>query len=1475
VSHSRLPDRISNARWFWSLQCAFQYKQKQQQNAAANIFNGASRIQRGAASWSTRAAAAKEAATNGSRKVNVKKKRMGAQKVVVKDAQSSSEGGRSGEEEEEELTHSVKVSSFEEEELLEEGPVEKFENGNDGKTPCQAPPPGPTMGLATKESEVIETDGGSQTQSSRRRRNSKARKMLSNAVAEPSKGQEGSVEKKRVDEGSSVIRGISLEMTTSLSLLDDEKKDNGGSDVGAGKLMTPSEIDMSILRPQSRTKKKKKKVAAATFVDIEGELQLGLSSTLLVSTNQAAATSSHEVLDKDATAVPSSEEGGDMLLNGLDLQIPQGEEAADNANFQGIFTGEGLDWDLSGSNSIIGPLVDSQGALENNLVSQPKRRGRRKMKDSNKTQSDGEEMKHEDDSIRNLKASGRDDTVVRANEVNTSVNYLDVVQDSKSPVQQRITSAKEETAKDVIDSEARHRDLEVHDSGSEQNGVQTVAPILDEGDRGIFTMMKKVKKSRRQGSKKAVALSSDEGVVKKIGDMDEGWIISPVEAGDPESMIDIMLAPDQDWTPQGATAKPDRAHKNSMNKVIRGAAGSMTAVDGHKILLKSGRLKQKSKVKKSNELSLDKKGVGKAGEAAETQIDSHGVKTPYGDIGNHGVKGVAADAQDLTGMETGEDVQTVLQNEDQNGHARTSFKLPSLSWGPWWEEIGSKDTEKESSTPGASVFDDVHIQGEEGTALNANKEISGREIGARERREKVLLLREEPWLLESMDLSELELASPGVPQTLTTSCQEEVEMGTVTVVEPVMEPKKEADMEVEILINSPECTMQRMAILENRKLVEFLVEPVNTKVQVGNVYLGRVKQLLPGMSGIFVDIGGSRIGLLDITRNQYPYTFPPIAGQGCQSLKSDEENSNSMSSFAGDVEGEEFDVENDETLDDSDEEVEDEYIKHSFNIHEEEADSQETQSDNSKVNSRQAVVSGIFGNSQSPDQEVKTSSVGGQGVPEDYEGNGRRKLAVSRLQIGEASSEGPITANFGRKFSKWRRVEEGMTIIVQVKKEAMGKKGPRLTAFPSLAGRFWVLVPRGKTVGVSSKITGPERRRLRLIAQDLQPLDFGITVRTEAMGHQREELEKDLARLMDSWTEVMERAAAAAALVVDEGEEGAVPVLLHREMGQTLTTVRDFFTDKVQRLVVDSPQSYQEVMTYLQDVAPHLTSRVELYSGKVPIFDAFNIEAELEKFSNKRVKLPNGGYLVMEETEALVSIDVNGGVGMLGHSTRQREAILEVNLAAARQIALELRLRDIGGIIVVDFIDMDNVSDENLVYEEMRKAIQRDRSKVFLSEISELGLMEMTRKRVRPSVTLTINEPCSSCKGTGYVEALETILGKIERAVRRLLADGPKQRQVMGSDKWPHILLRTDPTMFEYLRAWKWKRITQLSNALKVWLTLKVAMELTHGQFQVLEQPQFASEKHTPPESKFLHKAVSTNTLGKRVLPKRRRHSSK
>jgi Ribonuclease G/E len=366
--------------------------------------------------------------------------------------------------------------------------------------------------------------------------------------------------------------------------------------------------------------------------------------------------------------------------------------------------------------------------------------------------------------------------------------------------------------------------------------------------------------------------------------------------------------------------------------------------------------------------------------------------------------------------------------------------------------------------------------------------------------------------------------------------------------------------------------------------------------------------------------------------------------------------------------------------------------------------------------------------------------------------------------------------------------------------------------------------------------------------------------------------------LIDTWKEIKEKATAAA-LAVERGEEAAVPVPLHREMGQTLTIIRDLFTEKISRLVVYSPQSHQEVINYLQEVAPHLISRVVLYTGKVPIFDKFNVEVDLERFSSERVKLPNGGYLVMQETEALVSVDVNGGTGMLGHSTKQREAILEVNLAAARQIASEIRLRDIGGIIVVDFIDMDNAEDERLVHEEMRKAIQRDRSKVSISEISDFGLMEMTRKRVRSSVTLTIHSTCSNCKGTGRVEALETTLSKIERAIRRLLAEHPEVVELSSdASTWPQVLLRVEPSMLEFLKSWKKKRIVQMGHSLKVWITLKVGMELTRGQFEVAlrhnSKKASAEAPHGSQKSLQQEKAVTAPVLGKRVWPKRKRFLS-
>ncbi|KAJ7562337.1 hypothetical protein O6H91_03G065100 [Diphasiastrum complanatum] len=633
-------------------------------------------------------------------------------------------------------------------------------------------------------------------------------------------------------------------------------------------------------------------------------------------------------------------------------------------------------------------------------------------------------------------------------------------------------------------------------------------------------------------------------------------------------------------------------------------------------------------------------------------------------------------------------------------------QLPFLSWGSWWEEIALQQSHEKSSQKTFIVSEDA--------TTTQKKEVS------------------ESYLEEAKQLKIV-----GV----------------------------EDEVQVEIIINSSECTMQRIAIVEDGKLVQLLLEPVYANVQVGNIYLGIVKQILPGMNGFFVDIGGSRVGLMSISLEFSPYTFPPFghidldaAEKGNGTLASHNHEKRKLVPEAGDYEeedeGEEMEGE------ELEEECRDDYNAHDT-LQEFQEHSQEDHEDEEYHYHATKQFLSQFCNKEGSDGRTLNDVVSQVAEKSPSPKN-------VGLQLGLEHSDLETTdASFYNNSSKWK-LEEGMKIVVQVKKEALGKKGPRLTAFPSLAGRFLVLETRTTKVGVSKKILGQERTRLKSIAQSLKPVGLGVTVRTAAVGRDSEELEKDLARVLGTWKEVLDRADAAAAAAAS-GVESAVPVLLHRAMGQTLRTVRDVFNDDVQKMVVDSSQSYQEVTGYLQEIAPHLCDRVELYTGNVPIFDAFNLETEIDKFSSKRVNLPNGAYLVLEETEALVSVDVNGGAGMLGQNTMRMDAVLEVNLAAARQIATELRLRDVGGIIVVDFMNMEDQEHERLVYEEMRKAIQRDPSKVAISEISEYGLMEITRKRVRPSVTCTISEACSFCRGTGRVESPEATLSKIEREIKRHL----------------------------------------------------------------------------------------------------------
>lgn len=656
-----------------------------------------------------------------------------------------------------------------------------------------------------------------------------------------------------------------------------------------------------------------------------------------------------------------------------------------------------------------------------------------------------------------------------------------------------------------------------------------------------------------------------------------------------------------------------------------------------------------------------------------------------------------------------------------------------------------------------------------------------------------------------------------------------------------------------ILINSSICTMQRIAVLEDGKLVELLLEPVKSHVQCDSVYLGVVTKLVPHMGGAFVNIGSSRHSLMDIKHNREPSIFPPFRRRKKKQAKDFASGSLSEPSAANEIEPSSEDVVFFEDAAEDDFEDEDMQFMHNN------SDGNDVGDDFDVLGVLKENVNGSVVDYGEVDADFEDLLDG----EHHLEGN---LIGASSLEMSNSCSVSHSQDIEGADENKWHHVRKGTKIIVQVVKEGLGTKGPTLTPYPKLRSRFWILLTCCDRIGVSKKITGVERTRLKVIAKTLQPQGFGLTVRTVATGRSLEELQKDLEGLLSTWKNIVEHAKSAA-LAADEGVEGATPVLLHRAMGQTLSVVQDYFNDDVNNMVVDSPRTYHEVTNYLQDIAPDLCDRVELYDKRIPLFDAFNIEEEINSILSKRVPLPNGGSLVIEQTEALVSIDVNGGHGMFGHGTSQEKATLDVNLAAAKQIARELRLRDIGGIIVVDFIDMADDSNKRLVYEEVKKAVERDRSMVKVSELSKHGLMEITRKRVRPSVTFMVSEPCTCCHGTGRVEALETSFSKIEQEIGRLLAVMKQKTHPENPKSWPRFILRVDQHMCNYLTSGKRTRLAILSSSLKVWILLKVARGFTRGAFELkpFTEEKAGKNQHQVAISMLRTAEAGTSKSGKKL----------
>jgi ribonuclease E len=329
-------------------------------------------------------------------------------------------------------------------------------------------------------------------------------------------------------------------------------------------------------------------------------------------------------------------------------------------------------------------------------------------------------------------------------------------------------------------------------------------------------------------------------------------------------------------------------------------------------------------------------------------------------------------------------------------------------------------------------------------------------------------------------------------------------------------------------------------------------------------------------------------------------------------------------------------------------------------------------------------------------------------------------------------------------------LKSGDTVLVQVSKDPLGHKGARLTAQISLPGRFLVYVPEGSMTGISRKLPDNERSRLKSILRQVVPEHAGVIVRTAAEGASEEELGRDVERLAAQWADIEEKAKAAP---------NGGPALLHGEPDLAIKVVRDIFNEDFGRLVVEGGEAFADIQGYVAGIAPDLAERIEQWVGPGDLFTDFRIDEQLAKALDRKVWLPSGGSLVIDRTEAMTVVDVNTGK-FTGAGGNLEQTVTENNLEAAEEIVRQLRLRDIGGIIVVDFIDMVLESNRDLVLRRLLECLGRDRTKHQVAEVTSLGLVQMTRKRIGQGLLEVFSEPCEACQGRGYHVHSEPVAAK-------------------------------------------------------------------------------------------------------------------
>ena len=463
----------------------------------------------------------------------------------------------------------------------------------------------------------------------------------------------------------------------------------------------------------------------------------------------------------------------------------------------------------------------------------------------------------------------------------------------------------------------------------------------------------------------------------------------------------------------------------------------------------------------------------------------------------------------------------------------------------------------------------------------------------------------------------------------------------------------------EIVINSS-ATQTRVAITEDGYLADFFVDYPENRRTVGDIYLGKVARVLPGIKAAFIDIGMKHDGFLH---------FSDI-GESTKQLQ--------------DMIGDDSDVDEDDDED-------------------------------------------VF---KRGDNQGKPSS------------NTYTKPVIPKLL-------------------------KGQEILVQITKEPVNNKGVRVSSSISLPGRFCVLLPFDGKVGISKKISDyKERKRLRNMARGILPPNYGLIIRTVAKDQSEDALKDDLKNLMKTWQEI-------ETIVKTEKP----PALIYQDMNTTSSVIRDLFTSDITKVFIDSKKLYKQIKNYVQVVQPGLVDKIELFPSATSIFDSFKIEEQIKTLLGRKVPLPSGGYLIVEHTEAMVVVDVNSG--RYAKSKEQELNSLKTDLEAAREIARQLRLRDIGGIIVIDFIDLEEEKNKKKIFDELKKEFRRDRAKVTILPMSDFGLVQITRQRVRQNIMQAMKEVCPYCLGSGLLTKHSHIVYDLEEWVKKFKKTSSERKLIL------------------------------------------------------------------------------------------------